>query len=378
MRNKIIQGDCLTVLKTLPNESVDCCITSPPYWGLRDYGTAIWEGGNPECKHSARIVPGANKGNVREITSEGTSNCYYCGAKRIDQQLGLEATPEQYVARMVEIFREVRRVLKKEGTCWLNLGDCYSGVGTGHKDCGKAVYDGEIYDNGAKVRTKIKGLKPKDLVGIPWHVAFALQADGWYLRQDIIWHKPNVMPESITDRCTKSHEYVFLLSKSQKYYFNHGVIKEPSVDKESYGGRRERKAGAMSKIDLKHYKMAGPINCDGVIEGGKKYPMRNRRSVWTINTKPFSEAHFATFPEDLIEPMVLAGCLKGGLVLDPFMGSGTTAMVAKKLSRDYLGIELNPEYIKIAERSILSEREPVLMKTLKDVQDGKQAVLNAI
>lgn len=305
--NIIIQGDSLGVLKTLPDESVDCCITSPPYWGLRDYG--------------------------------------------VDGQLGLEKTPEEYVAKMVGVFGEVKRVLKKEGTLWLNLGDSYmSGGGTsrhhGYTDPKWKVarkiehFEPQAYPH--------KTIKPKDLVGIPWRVAFALQSDGWYLRQDIIWHKPNPMPESVTDRCTKSHEYIFLLAKSQKYYFEQ--ILEPLVENSDMAYRRTIRAGR--KYGVKRpYQDNQPLSYANS-QADANATHKNRRSVWTITTKPFKEAHFATFPEDLIIPMVKAGCPKGGLVLDPFMGAGTTSVVAKKLDRNYLGIELNPEYIKIAEERI--------------------------
>ena len=308
VKNKIIQGDSLAVLKTLPDESVDCCITSPPYWGLRDYGVV--------------------------------------------GQLGLEKTPEEYVAKMVEVFREVKRVLKKEGTLWLNLGDSYVS--------GKSRYSSSPQTISGKSRNEPENnnkpdlyyhpyLKDKDLCGIPWRVAFALQADGWYLRQDIIWHKPNPMPESVTDRCTKSHEYIFLLAKSQKYYFDNEAIKEPvaevSLKRAEYGWDCDRPS--TKNKDGIHTKKMGErfVNPNG----------RNKRSVWTITTKPFKEAHFATFPEDLIVPMVKAGCPKGGIILDPFMGAGTTALVAQKLGRKYLGIELNPAYIKIAENRLRQE-----------------------
>jgi DNA modification methylase len=311
----IYNGDSLQVLKELPSGSVDCTITSPPYWGLRDYG--------------------------------------------VDNQLGLEPTPEQYVAKMVEVFREVKRVLKDDGTCWLNLGDSYVGGGRGGKgQCGKGSMEEGRYNKGQRIGLptgNIKDLKPKDLVGIPWRVAFALQGDGWWLRQDIIWSKPNPMPESVTDRCTKSHEYIFLLAKSPKYYFDNEAIKENSVDPESYTGRRKRNAPTMAKYDIKNLKNAGSILEDGTLKSGMVYEKRNRRSVWTITTKPFKEAHFATFPEDLIRPMILAGCPEKGIVLDPFIGSGTTAVVTQKLGRNYLGIELNPDYIKMAEQRLLQE-----------------------
>lgn len=331
--NKIIQGDCLEVLKTLESESVDCCITSPPYWGLRDYG--------------------------------------------VSGQLGLEKTPEEYVAKMVEVFKEVRRVLKKEGTCWLNLGDSYAtqhAVGTTDD---KTNWKHGKLSRGYQGRTGGIGgvVKGKDLVGIPWRVAFALQADGWYLRQDIIWHKPNPMPESVTDRCTKAHEYIFLLAKSQKYYFDNDAIREIRLTEEDRpdGIVRDREWGYDSKQKkMREYnelkKKVGTWTADtdksrdlrakiGFKAHTKKlsltHPLgRNRRSVWTITTKPFKDAHFATFPEDLIVPMVKAGCPEGGIVLDPFIGSGTTALVAKKLGRNYIGIELSGEYVKMANKRL--------------------------
>ena len=306
--NQIIQGDSLEVLKTLPDEFVDCVVTSPPYWGLRDYGVV--------------------------------------------GQLGLEKTPEEYVSKMVEVFKEVKRVLKKEGTLWLNLGDSYNS---------SPHWDSKDYGIGKtthKGRTGTKELKPKDLVGIPWRVAFALQADGWYLRQDIIWHKPNPMPESVTDRCTKSHEYIFLMSKSPKYYFNNEAIKENSVDEESYKGRRFRNAKAIVAANVRPF--SNPNTLDkGNKADGKTYEKRNKRSVWVVNvdSKRFfdKESHFATFPPNLITPMVKAGCPPKGLVLDCFMGSGTTALVARSLGRNYVGIELSIDYIKIAQRRLAQE-----------------------
>ena len=312
--NKIIQGDSLEVLKTLPDELVDCCVTSPPYWGLRDYG--------------------------------------------IDGQLGLEKIPEEYISKMVEIFKEVKRVLKKRGNCWLNLGDTYSGSGNGSWNVQNPEHYGKQYYKGkrpneylAKPRTEFKSLKPKNLVGIPWRVAFALQSDGWWLRQDIIWHKPNPMPESVTDRCTKSHEYVFLLTKSTKYYFDSEAIKECAVDDESCKGKRKRTGGQRENEFADKYLKQNFRN----IEKGKKYELINKRSVWTVSTYSFRGAHFATFPPKLIEPMILAGCPKDGIVLDPFSGAGTTCIVAKKLERKYLGIELNPKYIEMTNRRIEEE-----------------------
>src|SRR3974390_998869 len=278
----IIPGDCLVALQSLPDESVNCCVTSPPYWGLRDYGA---------------------KG-----------------------QIGLEPTPEDYVERLVQVFREVRRVLKTDGTLWMNLGDSYNAAGReGHgtrigykQGTNRASANGTDHN-----RATAPELKPKDLVGIPWRVAFALQADGWWLRSDIIWSKPNPMPESVTDRPTKAHEYLFLLARSERYYYDADAIAEVATC----------------------YRMRGPaLHPDSVSTNGNsglcrrpKTDFRNRRSVWTIATHPFPEAHFATFPPSLIEPCILAGCPEGGTALDPFAGSGTTAAVALRLGRRFLG-----------------------------------------
>ena len=296
--NKILQGDCLETLKTLPDQSVHCCVTSPPYWGLRDYG--------------------------------------------MDDQIGLEQTPEEFVAKLVEVFREVRRVLRDDGTLWLNLGDSYAGP----------KYNKPV------------GMKPKDLVGIPWMVAFALRADGWYLRSDIIWHKPNPMPESVTDRPTKAHEYLFLLSKSPTYYYDYEAIKEPvsSVQPPRRFGRREYEQAQSEKgyqgargvaVATGQGTMNSAGNHFGRVFGG--HETRNKRSVWTVPVSPYSGAHFATYPLDLIRPCILAGCPEGGIVLDPFMGAGTTAIAAVVNERQYLGCELNPDYIKIAEQRIQDE-----------------------
>ena len=300
MAYEIYQGDCLEVLRTLPDESIHCCVTSPPYWGLRDYG--------------------------------------------VEGQLGLESTPEEYIENMVKVFREVKRVLRKDGTLWLNLGDSYAGSGrgpTGRNGIGNQEKRQGFHSPKVVIPT---GLKPKDLVGIPWRVAFALQADGWYLRQDIIWHKPNAMPESVKDRCTKAHEYIFLLTKNSKYYFNSDLIREPNQDK--YDGKR-----GSTKTRTK-FQSAMRTMSDK--EEMKKYSTqgRNKRTVWNIPTKPFKEAHFAVFPPALIEPCILAGCPAGGVVLDPFMGSGTTGMVAAMHQRNFIGFELNPEYCKMAEKRI--------------------------
>ena len=351
--NHIYQGDALEVLETFPSNLVDCVITSPPYWGLRDYGTAKWVGGDKNCDHVASL--NKHGGQRADRNQEGykklyIDTCKKCGAVRQDQQLGLEKTPEEYVAKMVRIYREVKRVLKKEGTSWLNLGDSYAG-----SNCGSNDYREK---DGLGVKPQLRyqgqkpglpqGLKPKDLVGIPWRVAFALQADGWWLRQDIIWHKPNPMPESVTDRCTKSHEYIFLLTKSAKYYYDGEAIKEKSIDKESITGRRKRTGGKRENEYADRYLKQNLRK----IKKGQQYFYRNKRSVWTVTTKSYKEAHFATFPEKLIVPMVKAGCPESGIVLDPFMGSGTTAFVAERLARHWIGIELNKDYIKMANKRI--------------------------
>ena len=343
MNYEIKQGDCLDVLKTLPIESVNCCITSPPYWGLRDYGTAKWEGGDKNCEHTISHYSDNLKPDCDRPVRGDRSFCIKCGAKRIDSQIGLEITPESYVQKMVDVFREVRRVLRNDGTLWLNLGDSYSGSGKG--PAGNLGGDERHLE---EKHTKIipEGLKQKDLVGIPWRVAFALQADGWYLRQDIIWHKPNPMPESVTDRCTKAHEYIFLMSKSANYHYDGEAIKEmanPDNAKRyeyQFGGPKnevlaDTKFGATKPIGNREY--------DG---------KRNKRSVWSVTVKPYKEAHFATFPKELIEPCVLAGCPKDGTILDPFGGSGTTAEVAIENGRNALLIELNPEYIELAKTRI--------------------------
>jgi DNA modification methylase len=293
----IHQGDCLDILPTLEAKSVQCCVTSPPYFGLRDYGCA--------------------------------------------GQIGLEPTPDAYVEKLVAVFREVRRVLKDDGTLWLNLGDSYNGSG----GAGGDYNDGGLKEGQPKYPGRnIHALKPKDLIGIPWRVAFALQADGWYLRQDIIWAKPNPMPESVTDRCTKSHEYIFLLTKSARYYYDNEAVQELSVSESgtagSWDGNRD------FGLPNGHTRFAKP-NLGGSIDG-----KRNKRSVWNVTTKPYKEAHFATFPEEIPRTCILAGSKKGDTILDPFSGAGTTGVVAEKLNRKYIGIELNPQYTKMAEDRI--------------------------
>ena len=320
-------GDCLEVLKTLPKNHFDTVVTSPPYYGLRDYNTGTWVGGDPNCPHkrltkiSKDTATGhANMYDHGDVVGDAIyrQKCPICGAERQDSQIGLELTPQDYVRRLVEVFRGVRDTLKEDGTVWLNLGDTYHNYRADGMNVKQTLHKDkhdqpEVSPNRAN---KIQGLKEKDLMGIPWRVAFALQEDGWYLRQDIIWHKPNPMPESVKDRCTKAHEYIFLLSKNSHYYFDHESIQE---------------------------------------EASQESETKNKRSVWTVNTKPYKEAHFAVFPTDLIEPCIKAGCPKDGHVLDPFGGSGTTGLVADRLNRNATIIELNKDYVEIAEDRLMGE-----------------------
>ena len=346
MTVRIIQGDCREVLRTLPDASVHCCVTSPPYFGLRDYGHA--------------------------------------------GQIGLETTYATYVGQLVLVFEEVRRVLRDDGTLWLNLGDSYAGSwgaqsredGTGGMSAQQVQAHPKMTGTGSRIRTP--GLKPKDLIGIPWRVAFALQTAGWYLRQDIIWHKPNPMPESVRDRCTKAHEYVFLLSKSERYYFDSEAMQEPAApasmsrwaqdvenqtgsdrvpgktngNMKAVGGPRSKrdsfKRDDSKRVEVIHGQTVGthrPDRAESEYDTGR----RNKRSVWTIATKPFSEAHFATMAPELAETCIKAGCPEGGTVLDPFGGAGTTGLVADQLQRHAVLCELNPDYIAIARRRIAAD-----------------------
>ena len=315
-RAKIIIGDVRTAMQSIPDQSVQTCVTSPPYWGLRDYGQG--------------------------------------------DQIGLEETPQQYVDQMVEVFREVWRVLKDDGTLWLNIGDSYSGSGKGPAGNLGATHNERHMEHKHSAIVP-DGLKPKDLVGIPWRLAFALQNDGWYLRQDIIWAKPNPMPESVTDRCTKSHEYVFLLSKSRQYFFDHVGIKEPVATnvgdaKIKFGGNKYGDSD-----DPKHATKSGNVWVPS--------DTRNKRDVWTIATKPYKGAHFAVMPEALVEPCILAGSAVGDTVLDPFTGSGTVGMVALRHNRNFVGTELNPEYAELAVDRIYNDA-PLLNEIEKELANG--------
>lgn len=338
MTVRVLQGNCRDVLKTLPDESVHCVVTSPPYWGLRDYGVA--------------------------------------------GQIGLEESPDDWLRGVVEVFEEVRRVLRSDGTAWVNMGDSYAtGTTSDRKPTARGKHG--YWENPAvnkRIDGREYGLKPKDLIGLPWMLAFSLRAAGWWLRQDIIWHKPNPMPESVTDRCTKAHEYIFLLSKSERYYYDALSIREPATDTGRENGRdgrdepEEARPPGSSPRTLKRLDYTKPrkvkvpggwdrgpgahgtIHREGRTEaeyqeveipGG-----RNKRSVWTVTTQGFPEAHFATFPPALIEPCILAGCPASGTVLDPFGGAGTTGLVADRHGRDAILIELNPEYAEMARKRI--------------------------
>lgn len=433
---QLYQGDAITVLQGLPAGIAQTCVTSPPYWGLRDYGTGTWTGGDEACDHlgepfrteaqiNANCGTGTDVKNAVDRQPMGQT-CSKCGAQRVDSQLGLEATPDQYVERMVAVFREVRRVLRDDGTLWLNLGDTYVSNGFWPDAPSNRDPQGDsmtrkqpsMAQRGKQV-TRAPGLKPKDLVGIPWRVAFALQADGWYLRSDCIWSKPNPMPESVTDRPTKSHEYLFLFSKQPRYFYDADAIREDVTGNTHSRGTKKSPPKSLvhedSQAKVKNNRSFMEATWDTVTA-------RNRRSVWTIPTEPFPEAHFATYPQALVTPCILAGtserggCVECGapwrrqtekateptqrvhngvydassgfgksgwlpgkqtvettgwepsctcidpntdlaagtpltspqLVLDPFIGSGTTALVARKHGRRCIGIDLSAEYLAIA------------------------------
>lgn len=326
MINEILFGDCRDSLRAMAaaGVKVQMCVTSPPYYGLRSY------------------LPEDHPDKSSEI--------------------GNEETPDEYVARMVDVFRCVRDVLADDGTLWLNIGDSYIASATGNVGNSMTITGGKAnQDAAAKRRDKkpVNGMKTKDLIGIPWMLAFALRADGWYLRQDIIWHKPNPMPESVTDRCTKAHEYLFLLSKSPRYFFDHEAAKEPAVSEKPAGNKRHKYADAYAAgSSEEHRTKAGLLALQGV-----EWERRNRRSVWSIATRPYKGAHFATFPPALIEPCILAGSRPGDVVLDPFMGSGTTASVAIQHGREFIGCELNPEYKPLQDERIAAAIEQRRMVT---------------
>lgn len=410
-----IIDDVMAGLRTLPDASVHCCVTSPPYFGLRDYGTGRWDGGSADCDHvSHEIRTGSGMEALGEKYAGGGKKaslpkpvqfadvCGKCGATRVDHQIGLEKTPAEFIAKLVEVFGEVWRVLRDDGTVWINIGDSYANDGKWGGASGGKHVTALHGASGVGRGKKATGLKPKDLIGIPWRLAFALQDAGWYLRQDIIWSKPNPMPESVKDRCTKAHEYIFLLTKQPRYFFDHESIKETSlwpdgpnspdsitspyvqgfarrasmVDERARPPNSRPHKGIGSCIGAKGNARGfrGGSYVDG--EPGKRQAVgnqenetasRNKRSVWTMATVPFPDAHFATFPPELPELCIKAGCPASGTVLDPFGGAGTTGVVADRLGRNAVLIELNPEYAKIGKRRISRDRLERKAGTMDDV-----------
>lgn len=439
----IYVGDALALAQALPDESVHCVVTSPPYFGLRDYGTAVWEGGDPNCVH--RRPCGDESAGPKQQSNVGAVGRYYhrvcgkCGARRIDAQMGLEETVDAYVDRMVGLFREVRRALRSDGVFWLNIGDSFNGSGGAGGDynegglrAGQPTYPGR----------RIDGLKPKDLIGVPWRLAFALQADGWYLRCDVIWSKGNTMPESVEDRPTRSHEYIFLFSKSLHYWYDAEAIREPNSSPEQLIHNLKYAKAYPAYDEHAAERCPGRNNSVGIHArpGG---PGRNKRSVWTVSTARYDEAHFATYPPDLIEPCILAGvperscprcgmpweriverrggnweerkaagapmrygmnnnkgqaitnyggswrrtvgwrpaCGCGeepvtGIVLDPFMGAGSTGVAAMRHGRHFLGFDLNDKYVELARRRIAgTPRVLFVPPTEADVETFEQGEL---
>ena len=414
----ILNGNCVDVLKTLEDGSVDCCITSPPYYGLRDYGTGKWVGGDPNCNHARDNKVGSSNSTGHRAMAEAENFvgdaiyktvCKKCGAVRVDEQIGLEETPEEYIEKLVQVFREVRRVLKDDGTLWVNIGDSYNSSGRGSVEFSdKAKKQSTNAGSITLINNKhtISSCKPKDLIGIPWMLAFALRKDGWYLRQDIIWEKPNPMPESIKDRFTKSHEYIFLLSKSQQYYFNHENAMEVAT---GYDGRKDiflkgspKYAGTdygqteqpfaskgHDRWIFKHTVTSDSKYSSGDVYGGiytwtnaikrkgnswnqvfeNGIPMRHKRDVWNVPVGNYKGAHFATYPMELVENCLLCGCPVGGTVLDPFSGSGTTGICAVANDRKYIGIELNKEYVELSNERFdetFCRKEKIVQQTVED------------
>lgn len=340
-RYALLPGDCRTALGPVPDGVVQTCVTSPPYYGLRDYGTATWGGGDPACDHRKVVDPSAAVATSRLGGGKRTTGhqqeghrvaCPRCGARRVDSQIGLEQTPQEYVAQIVAVMREVRRVLRADGTLWLNLGDSYamSTKGSSGRGAKQRSNAGTILaDRSWRIPD---GMKPKDILGIPWRVAFALQDDGWYLRSDVVWAKPNPMPESVTDRPTRAHEYVFLLTKRPRYFYDAEAIRERGTNR------------APGNVTHKHVDARVSSRTTGLLAIGAA-EARNARSVWTITPEPYEGAHFATMPPELARRCILAGSRKGDVVLDPFNGAGTSGLVALGHGRRYLGSELNPEYL---------------------------------
>jgi len=370
--NIILQGDALTKLKELPEKSINMCMTSPPYWALRDYGTATWEGGDENCEHK---IPKGEKDPKNEHNSSHNirfirETCYLCGAKRIDHQLGLEPTFDEYINKLCDIFDEVKRVLRDDGTCWVNLGDTYNSHSTGKGDVGGIEGKRKNKkDNQANTKKQFNQIPDKCLTMIPMRFAIEMVNRGWILRNTIIWYKPSCMPSSVKDRFTVDFEYIFFFSKKKKYYFEtqYEPVKQETIDRYKYGwdGNTDRgyPSGPQNHMNT-HFQ--NPEAIKSVIENG-----RNKRTVWTINPKPFKEAHFAVFPEELCETPIKAGCPEGGIVLDPFSGAGTTSLVALKQNKKFIGIELNKEYIEIAEKRL----KPFLEQSKLNSQEYKEEII---
>lgn len=388
MTARILVGDCREQLATLDDKSVHCCVTSPPYYGLRDYGTDVWTGGDADCPHGTshwdgpKQTQGGQSGHASSSDRLSRSVCL-CGAIRERKQIGLEPTLAEYIATLVDVFRSVRRVLRDDGTLWLNIGDsyCSTAPGTMGDPLRRAGIFAGVKEETAGARRKYRpetplGMKPKDLMMVPARLAIALQDDGWYLRSDIIWAKPNPMPESVTDRPTASHEHIFLLTKSSRYWYDADAVRLPlsdasiarlSQDVDAQDGSDRANGGAKTngsmkavvKIDKQrgHGRRHDGFNdrWDAMTRDEQQANGANLRNVWTIATKPFSEAHFATFPPDIPRRCIKAGCPVGGTVLDPFLGSGTTLMVADQLDRHGIGVELNPTYAEMARKRITND-----------------------
>jgi DNA modification methylase len=352
--NKVYWGDCRDSMRQMKQEGikVQTCVTSPPYYGLRDYGTGTWIGGDETCSHkrdskySDKTITGHANKDLTVGDAIYKTICPKCGAVRKDLQIGLEETPQEFIDNLVEVFACVWDILADDGTLWVNLGDSYynyrPGKGQALNKQSVSNTNQDLPQTCARRGNKLEGYKEKDLMGMPWRLAFALQDFGWYLRQDIIWHKPNPMPESVKDRCTKSHEYIFLLSKKPQYYFDYLAIQEPSKE---VSLERAKSSWNPSKLNIS---IDGPKN-ESFDSMGDRWvkEMANKRDVWTVNTKSYKGAHFATYPEELIEPMILAGSKVGDIVLDPFFGSGTTGQVSQQLGRKWIGCELNKDYEKL-------------------------------
>lgn len=372
LRNDIYSMDVLDFVRTLPDESVNLIVTSPPYFGQRDYGTAKWQGGNPFCQHRVgnqiqdNKAPGAITAGVRPGVDATT--CKVCGAKRVDNQIGLERSMYDYIARMVAIFRECRRVLTKDGSLYLNIGDSYNSY---KANTGGSKFAGE---NGHNSRESGHGLEdrslpPKCLMMIPARMAIAMVDDGWVLREDIIWAKPNPRPESHNDRCTKSHEYLYHFSKQPKHYSNMDAVRESVVSVDKPSGKKpssDKQSGVNHRIYT------------GFNErwNNRKEPLttRNKRDVWTISPEPSSVPHYAMMPTKLVEPCILMSSRPGDVVLDPFMGAGTVALVARRLGRTYLGCDLNPAYVAIANERLALPDKPKKVRKAKPAPKAKEPV----